>query len=58
MGIELFHFCLMAEMPTYFLFDSWEKYVNIVVPKDELNAAKIVEIAMKQGGEKTTPNLR
>ena len=58
MEIELFHFCLMAEKPVYFLFDSFEKYAYVIAPKDEKNTAKIVAIAMKQDGEMTTPNLR
>lgn len=56
--IELFHYCLMCEKTAYFLFDCWEKYVNVLAPKDEQNAAVIVAIAAKNGGEKTTPNLR
>lgn len=57
MEIELFHFILMAERLAYYLFDGWERYANVIVPNDEQNAAKIVEIAEKNGGEKTTPNL-
>lgn len=48
----------MAEKPDYILFDCWEKYANVVAPKDEQNAAVIIAIAAKNGGEKTTPNLR
>ena len=55
---ELFHYGLMAEKPDYFVFDCWEKYANVVAPKDEPNAAVIIAIASKNGGEKTTPNLR
>ena len=58
MQTELFHYGLMAEKPDYFLFDCWEKYANVVAPKDEQNAAVIIAIAEKNGGEKTTPNLR
>lgn len=58
MQTELFHYGLMAEKPDYFLFDCWEKYANVVAPKDEQNAAVIIAIAAKNGGEKTTPNLR
>ena len=47
-----------AEKPDYILFDCWEKYANVVAPKDEQNAADIIAIAAKNGGEKTTPNLR
>lgn len=57
MQTELFHYGLMAEKPDYFLFDCWEKYVNVVAPKDEQNAAVIIAIAAKNGGEKTTENL-
>lgn len=57
---ELFHFGLMLHepRPVYYLFDCWDKYANVIVPKDEKNAAVIVAIAEKDGGEKTTPNLR
>lgn len=57
---ELFHFGLMLHKPrpVYYLFDCWDKYANVVVPKDEKNAAVIIAIAEKDGGEKTTPNLR
>lgn len=57
---ELFHFGLMLHepRPVYYLFDCWEKYANVVAPKDEQNAAVIIAIAAKNGGEKTTPNLR
>lgn len=58
MQTELFHYGLMAEKPDYFVFDCWEKYANVVAPKDEPNAAVIIAIAAKNGGEKTTPNLR
>ena len=58
MQTELFHYGLMAEKPDYFVFDSWDKYANIVAKKDERNAAVIIAIAAKNGGEKTTPNLR
>lgn len=58
MQTELFHYSLMAEKPDYFVFDCWEKYANVIVPKDEKNAAVIIAIAEKDGGEKTTPNLR
>lgn len=58
MQTELFHYGLMAEKPDYILFDCWEKYANVVAPKDEQNAAVIIAIAAKNGGEKTTPNLR
>lgn len=57
---ESFHFGLMLHepRPVYYLFDCWEKYANVIVPKDENNAAVIIAIAEKDGGEKTTPNLR
>ena len=57
---ELFHLGLMLHKPrpVYYLFDCWEKYANVIVPKDENNAAVIIAIAEKDGGEKTTPNLR
>ena len=57
---ELFHFGLMLHepRPVYYLFDCWDKYANVIVPKDEKNAAVIIAIAEKDGGEKTTPNLR
>lgn len=58
MQTELFHYGLMAEKPDYFVFDCWEKYAHVVVPKDEQNAAVIIAIAAKNGGEKTTPNLQ
>lgn len=58
MEIELFHFCLMAEKPVYFLFDSFEKYAYVIAPQDEKNTAVISAIAAKNGGEKITPNLR
>ena len=56
---ELFHFGLMLyePRPVYFLFDCWDKYANVVVPKDEKNAAVIISIAEQDGGKKTTPNL-
>lgn len=59
-GPELFHFGLMLHepRPVYYLFDCWDKYANVIVSKDEKNAAVIVAIAEKDGGEKTTPNLR
>ena len=44
--------------PVYYRFDCWDKYANVIVPKDEKNAAVIIAIAEKDGGEKTTPNLR
>lgn len=56
--LELFHFMLMAERLAYYLFDCWERYANIIVPNDEQNAAKIVEIAEKNGGEKINQNVR
>lgn len=58
MKTELFHFDLMVQTPVYFLFDCWEKNANVVVPKDEQNAAEIVAIAEKLGGQKTMANLR
>lgn len=54
---ERFHFDLMAQKSVYFLFDSWEKYANVIVPNNEQNAAVIIAIAENNGGEKTTPNL-
>ena len=56
---ELFHFGLMMyePRPIYFLFDCWDKNANVVVPKDEKNAAVIISIAEQDGGKKTTPNL-
>ena len=58
MQTELFHYGLMAEKPDYFVFDCWEKYAYVIAPKDEKNAAVIIAIAEKDGGEKITPNLR
>lgn len=58
MQTELFHYGLMAEKPAYFLFDCWDNNVNVIVPFDEQNAAVIVAIAEKNGGKKTTTNLR
>lgn len=57
---ELFHFGLMLHepRPVYYLFDCWDKYAYVIVPKDEKNAAVIIDIAEKDGGEKRTPNLR
>ena len=55
---ELFHYGLMTEKPDYILFDCWERHANVIVPNDEQNAAVIIAIAAKNGGEKTTPNLR
>ena len=57
---ELFHFGLMLHepRPVYYLFDCWDKYANVIVPKDEKNAAVIIAIAEKDGGEKTIPNLQ
>ena len=55
---ELFHYGLMNEKPDYILFDCRERHANVIVPKDEQNAAVIIAIAEKNGGEKTTPNLR
>ena len=57
---ELFHFGLMLHepRPVYYLFDCWEKYAYVIAPKDEKNAAVIISIAEKDGGEKITPNLR
>lgn len=57
---ELFHFGLMMHepRPVYYIFDCWDKYANVIVPKDEKNAAVIIAIAEKDGGEKITPNLR
>lgn len=55
-GIEMFHYCLMVESE-YFLFDNFERYVNIVVPKDEKNAARIIKLAKQNGGENMMPNL-
>lgn len=55
---ELFHYGLMNEKPDYFVFDSWERHANVIASKDERNAAVIIAIAAKNGGEKTTPNLR
>lgn len=56
---KLFHYGLMLyePRPVYFLFDCWDKYANVVVPKDEKNAAIIISIAEQKGGKKTTPNL-
>lgn len=54
---ERFHFDLMAQKPVYFLFDSWEKNANVIVPNDEQNAVIIIAIAEKNGGKKTTANL-
>lgn len=56
---ELFHFGLMLHepRPVYYLFDCWDNYANVIIPKDENNAAVIIAIAEKGGGEKTTPNL-
>lgn len=55
----LFHFGLMLHepRPVYYLFDCWDKYACVIVPKDEENAAIIIAIAEKDGGEKTTPIL-
>lgn len=55
---ELFHFGLMLHQPrpVYYLFDAWDKYANVIAPKDRNNAAVIIAIAEKDGGEKTTPN--
>ena len=55
---ELFHYGLMNEKPDYILFDCRERRANVIVPNDEQNAAVIIAIAAKNGGEKTTPNLR
>ena len=55
---ELFHYGLMNEKPDYILFDCWERHANVIAPKNEQNAAVIIAIAAKNGGEKTTPNLR
>lgn len=57
MQAELFHYGLMAEKTRFFVFDCWEKYANVVAPKDEQNEAVIIAIAAKNGGEKTTANL-
>ena len=57
---ELFHFGLMLHepRPVYYLFECWGKYANVVVPKDEENAAVIIAIAARDGGESVTPDLR
>lgn len=52
-----FHYRLMDEKPDYFIFDWWEKYANVVVPKDATNDAHIILIAEALGGQKTMPNL-
>lgn len=54
---EHFHYDLMAQKPVYFLFDCWGNNANVIVPKDDENAAKIIAIAANLGGQKTTPNL-
>ena len=58
MKAELFHYGLMAEKPDYYIFDCWDKNANIIVPKDETNAAHITLIAEQLGGQPRTPNLR
>ena len=57
---ELFHFGLMLNepRPVYYLFESWDKYVNVIVPKNEENAAVIISIAKEIGAESLTPDLR
>ena len=57
---ELFHFGLMLHepRPVYYLFDCWDIYAYVIVPKDEKNSDVIIAIAEKDGGEKRTPNLR
>ena len=54
---EHFHYDLMAQKPVYFVFDCWGNNANVVVPKDDKNAAKIIAIAANLGGQKTIPNL-
>lgn len=59
-GVRSFHFYLLNNWPfvIYYSFDCWDKYAYVVVPKDEKNAAVIIAIATKNGGEKITPNLQ
>lgn len=58
MKAELFHYEIMAEKPDYYIIDCWDKNANVIVPKDETNAAHITLIAEQLGGKARTPNLR
>lgn len=57
MEVELFHYGLMFEKPSYYVFDYLEGRANVVAPKDEKNIAKIAAIAEGVGGRRTTPEL-
>lgn len=57
MEVELFHYGLMFEKPSYYVFDYLEGLANVVAQKDEKNIAKIAAIAEGVGGKRTTPKL-
>ena len=54
-----FHFWLMLDgrRPIYYLFDSFENYAQIVVPKDDAAIELICDVAGRAGGKETTPIL-
>lgn len=57
---ETFHIWLMMDprRPKYYLFDCWEKYAQVIIPKDDAIAEIITDIATRVGGEKITPIMR
>lgn len=55
---NLFHFELMETNLTYWLFDSFNGVVNIIIPADiQANGKGICDVAIKAGGKQRTPTL-
>lgn len=56
-GTVMFHFDLMVRKLGYIFFDSWGKYANVVISKDDRNADAIIALAAQNGGQKTMIGL-
>ena len=56
MQCRMFHFGLMEVEIEYIMFDSWEKHANVIIRKEQ-NDAAIIALAEKNGGTKTIANL-
>lgn len=56
--VNLFHFELMETNLTYWLFDSFNGVVNIIVPADvKANEKRICDVAAMSGGKQRNPVL-
>lgn len=58
MQVELFHYEIMAQRDSYYLFDRIEKSVIVVVPSDDRKEAAVVSIAERLGGVRVAPDLK